>query len=95
MENTDGSHQRELSSTTQFSLVSLTPSEWGYRGEHLPYPNPTCTADIEIPPELKLSPRGDVFLLYNSGSDDENCFLMFETERNLRQLGRSKTWFGD
>ena len=65
------------------------------RREHLPYPNPSHISDIEIPPELNITHRGQPFLLYDSGSDDENRFLMFATEGNLRQLGRSKTWYAD
>ena len=33
--------------------------------------------------------------MYDSGSEDENRFFMFATKGNLRQLGRSKTWYVD
>ncbi len=67
-------------------------------GEVLVAPN--TLAEINIPPNLCSTNRGDnflrrQFLLWESGNDGENCMFIFGTMQNLELLEKYKQWFTD
>ena len=53
---------------------------------------PNTLAEINIPPNLRSTIRGDTFLLWNSGNDDENHMFIFSTMQNLELLEEYKQW---
>ena len=57
--------------------------------------NPTTLKDVAIPSELQLALRGENFLVYDSGSDDRERFLIFSTEQNLELLQSTPQWHAD
>ena len=59
-----------------------------------PHPVPQTPEEIVIPDEYKVTSRGEDFLLYDGG-DDENRILLFSTHRNLQVLETSSHWFCD
>ena len=66
--------------------------EWQRVGGNL---NPNSIKEISIPVELQLTERGDQFLAFDSGPDDENRVLIFATETNLDTLETSPEWHAD
>lgn len=53
---------------------------------------PATKEDIMIPDKLKLTPRGDLFLLYSS---EDNNIIIFTTVANLNILLDCDIWFSD
>ena len=62
--------------------------------EGIPHPIPQNTQDMEIPEELKVTARGEAFLLYDSGPGGART-LIFSTTRNLELLQAAEAWFAD
>lgn len=60
-----------------------------------PYPNPQNVMEIDIPEVLRKSTRGEDFLLWDSGKEDEKRMIIFGTMENLHLLGRHAHWFVD
>ena len=56
---------------------------------------PNTLAEINIPQNLRSTIRGNIFLLWDSGNDDENRMFIFGTMRNLELLEEYKQWFMD
>jgi len=50
------------------------------------FPNPRSVADIQLPDTLKVTTRGDNFILWDSGDDDPSRLFMFGTQANLTTL---------
>lgn len=55
----------------------------------------TNIQEIEIPEEFKKTFRGDTFLLYDSGNDDQNRMIIFGTFNNLALLHEFGDWCVD
>ncbi|KAK4881108.1 hypothetical protein RN001_004427 [Aquatica leii] len=55
---------------------------------------PTSISDIELPEEYKKTEKGNNFLEFDWGNDDDR-FLIFGTELNLQLLTNSRHWFMD
>lgn len=53
-----------------------------------------CRSDIELPNELKVTLKGELFLMHDSGNTDERI-LIFTTNENLNILMSSGEWFMD
>ena len=62
--------------------------------EGIPHPIPQNTQDMEIPEELKVTARGEAFLLYDSGPGGART-LIFSTARNLELIQAAEAWFAD
>ena len=58
-------------------------------------PNPKTLAEIDLNNDLKLTNKGENFLVYDTGSLDEERLLIFGTDENLRLLCLHKDWFLD
>lgn len=59
-------------------------------------PNPANPQELNIPPEYRTTLKNEPFLLYeNLDDDDASTILIFASDRNLRVLGASQTWFMD
>lgn len=56
---------------------------------------PRSRQEIAIPDELLRTTRGDNFLLWDSGPEDENRIIVFGTERNMDLLEENRHWFVD
>jgi len=57
---------------------------------------PQSLEEIELPLKLKKTINGDEdFLLYDSGKDDSNRFLIYATRSNIEKLNVIDTWFAD
>ena len=50
---------------------------------------------VAIPVELQVTEKGDQFLAYDSGPDEEDRVLIFATETNLDLLETSQEWHAD
>ena len=60
-----------------------------------PIANPRNIEEIAIPNSLRQTLRGDNFLLYDSGVEDADRFLIFGTQKNLDILAEYSNWFAD
>ena len=60
-----------------------------------PIANPRNIEEIAIPNSLRQTLRGDNFLLYDSGVEDADRFLIFRTQKNLDILAECSNWFAD
>lgn len=63
--------------------------------ENLVFNNPTSLADLEIPEPFKLTQKGEMFLLHDSGGQDSERFLVYATQENLNLLAECKHWLAD
>lgn len=57
-------------------------------------PTPASRKELEIPHFYSVTTRGEPFLMHDSGGDDDR-FLIFSTNENLRFLARCDQWFAD
>ena len=57
--------------------------------------NPTCAAEILIPPKYKITLKQEPFLLYDSGYGDNKRMIVFSTPKFLSLLQQSNTWYAD
>ena len=60
-----------------------------------PHPLPTSVEDIEVPDDLKRLESGELFLIYDSGKEDNERFFIFGTESSLDVLANSAHVFMD
>lgn len=60
-----------------------------------PLPVPPNANEIVIPDRYKVTHDGQDFLLFDSGSEDNNRFFIFGTNDNLRLLETTAHWFMD
>jgi len=60
-----------------------------------PLPVPQTVDEIVIPDRYKVTHDGQDFLLFDSGSDDNNRMLIFGTRDNIRLLETTAHWFLD
>ena len=64
------------------------------KSDQLDYPDPESLEDQEIPDHLSVVDRRR-FLLHDSGSDDEERFIMFGTDNNLDIIQEQRNWYAD
>ncbi|KII67194.1 hypothetical protein RF11_11353 [Thelohanellus kitauei] len=64
------------------------------RDANTPLPSPNSLSSLALPIEYTLSHRGEQFLQYDSGPD-ENRMLIFSTNNNLELLRSSDCWYCD
>ena len=57
--------------------------------------NPSNIKEIAISVELQVTEKGDQFLAYDSGPDEEDRVLILATETNLDILNTSREWHAD
>nr|XP_033788082.1 uncharacterized protein LOC117354520 isoform X1 [Geotrypetes seraphini] len=57
--------------------------------------NPRSVQEILIPDHLKVTMRGEHFLLWDSGESDENRIFIFSTQANINILEQNGHWFMD
>lgn len=58
-------------------------------------PIPNTLRELHIPEELKNLPNGDLFVLYDSGEEDADRFIIFGTQRGLQLLAQAIYWCAD
>ena len=58
-------------------------------------PQPTSLAEVVISPELTLTATGDLFCIYDSGSDDLNRLMIFATPAALNSMAAELDWGQD
>ena len=59
------------------------------------YPQPLTLADLVLPIEYQQTAKGDQFILYDSGQEHSNCFVIFGTHQNIEMLLSSQIWLAD
>ena len=59
------------------------------------YPQPLTLADLVLPIEYQQTAKGDQFILYDSGQEHSNCFVIFGTHQNIEMLRSSQIWLAD
>ena len=57
--------------------------------------NPTSLKGISIPDTLRYTYSNELFLLADSGNDDDERIFIFATENNLKLLTGSSEWYVD
>jgi len=81
------------------SLPSYTSSQRTIqrkqKRENIALPNPRLVQEIEIPDKLKVTTRGENFLLWDTGEDDPQCLFVFCSETNIDTLEQKRHWFMD
>lgn len=56
---------------------------------------PTCLTNLNVLPPYDHTLAGDIFLQFDSGTDDEDRILVFYSDNDLRHLTRSRSIFAD
>ena len=90
----------EVTRTHLPSISSMKRTIRNIRIKENDFPSvPISRNELVLPEKFKLTPKGEKFLLFDSGADDDDeeepRFLMFGTEENLRLLSISQYWFAD
>ena len=96
---TQDSTHHNLASVTQSAAIKLLKIDSLKRTirqiiNHA-YPQPLTLADLVLPTEYQQTNKGDQFILYDSGQDDLNRFMIFGTHENVEMLKNSQIWLAD
>ena len=59
------------------------------------HPQPTSLGDLVLPVEYQQTMKGDQFLLYDSGQEQSQRFLILGTHKNVEMLRNSQIWLVD
>ena len=59
------------------------------------HPQPLTLADLVLPTEYQQINKGNQFILYDSGQDHSNRFIIFGTHENVEMLKNSQIWLAD
>jgi hypothetical protein len=73
------------------SSLSHRVREWRQKASKAP-PIPRERHNFEIPEEYKKLESGEIFLLHDSGVNDEKRMLIFGTKQGLQDLVKMRQW---
>ncbi|CAI6360119.1 unnamed protein product [Macrosiphum euphorbiae] len=88
--------QVEMSVAGQLpSIASLKRTIQRVRQTELSAPSNPVDFNFDIPEKFHLTTDGELFLQYDSGSNDSKRILIFATNRNFELMENSEHWFCD
>ena len=57
--------------------------------------NHDSAAELQVPERYKFTLKEETFLIYDSGTGDSNCILIFCAPKMLSLLEQSQSWYAD